>query len=426
MISAEIIIDKRYSSKNGYAVKIRVYDSVARKNGLKSRDYIPLNIYQQNENLQLTSNLKRRQLDLEDQVDYCNKNLLNLDESINIIQNGIPTSDLDIEIQTLEKRLQLLKSKKGLENEVGLIEFSNTLISEKKALNKPILIYENTIKAIKRFIEPKDDIAINSITREWIQMFDIFHIGKGLKDNTVYTYISIARAIYKEAQLRESLNIKKDNPFLKLRVFTKDKVATELTTEDLKKMVDLKESDIKTKSYLGAYGIKRLADIVLFQFCIGGQDLADIANLKWENIIDGRVKFRRYKNRFKKSSGEELDNYLNKYALGVIERYGDKNSDRVFSFLGTPDSKEYRANVLQFNKYIFKIISQHINSESSFTTKSTRYVFRTAGGNLLIDSFVMMRLMGHKPVGVTFGYQGAINYEVQDREHQKILDLVFK
>ena len=46
MINADIILDKRRKAKNGYPVKIRIYDSNAAKGNLKSRHYINLNIYQ--------------------------------------------------------------------------------------------------------------------------------------------------------------------------------------------------------------------------------------------------------------------------------------------------------------------------------------------------------------------------------------------
>lgn len=426
MISADIILDKRYKSKKGYPVKIRVYDSILAKKKEKERDYISLSLYQNSNTLNMSLELKKRELDLAEQIKYCNDNFLSLNEAVDIIKNGIPTNDIDIEIQVLEKKLELLKKKQGQSKEIGLIEFIDVLTKEKKILKK-ITISNNVLKSrVLNFINPQTDISLNSINREWLTEFDLFYKQKGLADSSIFSYINMVRAIYKEAQLRESLNVKKDNPFLKLRTFHKNKKTTELTIQDLISIKNLDVDSIITKSQLGKEGVKRIADILLFQFCIGGHDIIDIANLKWSNIENDRIKFKRYKNRNKSSQGEEVNNKLNSFCRSVIEKYGDQNSERVFTFLSGPETDEYRSQISRFIHNIYPAISRSINSKNYFTSKSTRYLFRTVAGNLLIDSYVIMKLQGHTPQGVTFGYQGALNQEVQDREHKKILDLIFK
>lgn len=424
MINADIILDKRRKAKNGYPVKIRIYDSNAAKGNLKSRHYINLNIYQDKEQLHLSSNLKRRELDLSEQVKYCNDNFLSLLESIEVISNGIPIENIDIEIQVLEKRLELLKKQKSSIREIGLIEFSNTLIAERKVMGKPTRSHELTLKRVLQFIT-SEDIPINSISKEWINNFDLYGKGRGLKDTSIYTYISLIKAIYKEAQTRESLNIKPENPFLRLRVFKKEKKASELSIQDLKHILTVEESDVKKGDKLKTVSI---AGLLLFQFAIGGHDLIDMSVLEWTNIKDNRIKFKRFKNRYKPTEGEEVDNKLNDFAIEFIKTYGDKNSKRIFSFIPDPreDDDKYRKYQVSLNTNTYLKLARIIKTENKITTKSTRYLFRTLAGNLLINDFVIMKLQGHAPKGVTFGYQGALNYEVQDREHQKILDLVFK
>lgn len=426
MIKAELILDTRSKSKNGYPVKIRIYDTLAKTKS--PHKYVNLKVYQNNLDLKLDPFLRRRAADLDNEVNFCNENFYKLDEAVDLIKNGIPPDDIDLEIELLEKKLEILKKKKGIQKGVGFIEFTNTLIAERKIKKIPTDSYTRIIKSVESFITPKLDIPINSITKEWVNDYDLFFKEKKLTDSSIHTYISIIRAIYREAQTRESLNIKSDNPFNKLRNFKKEKIESELTIDDLIKIKNLSINDIKTRSNIGSFGIKRLADIFLFQFAIGGQDMAEIGMLKWSNIKDGRVKIKRHKNRFKKSSGEYIDNKLNDFCLNVIETYGDKQDERVFSFLINPDLEmnRYRNQINKFNKVGFSVLAKTIGSTNTFTTKSTRYLFRTEGGNLLVDSYILMKLQGHSPKGITFGYQGALNYDVQDREHQKILDLVFK
>lgn len=73
MIAAEIILDKRYKTKNGYPVKIRVYDSLLLKTKEKAKhQYVKLDLFQNREELYLTSDLKRRSLQLEEELKFCN------------------------------------------------------------------------------------------------------------------------------------------------------------------------------------------------------------------------------------------------------------------------------------------------------------------------------------------------------------------
>src|SRR5690606_30214251 len=384
---------KRRKAKNGYPVKIRIYDSNAAKGNLKRRHYINLNIYQDKEQLHLSSNLKRRALDLSEQVKYCNDNFLSLIESIDVISNGIPVDNIDIEIQVLEKRLELLKKQKSSIREIGLIEFGNTLIAERKVMCKPTRSHELTLKRVLQFIT-SEDIPLNSITKEWINNFDLYSKGRGLKDTSIYTYISIVKVIYKEAQTRESLNIKPENPFLRLRVFKKEKKASELSIQDLKHLLTVEESDVKKGDKLKTVSI---AGLLLFQFAIGGHDLIDMSVLEWTNIKDNRIKFKRFKNRYKPTEGEEVDNKLNDFASEFIKTYGDKNSKRIFSFIPDPreDDDKYRKYQVSLNTNTYLKLARIIKTENKITTKSTRYLFRTLAGNLLINDFVIMKLQGH-------------------------------
>lgn len=359
---------------------------------------------------------------------FCNDNHYRINDAVELIKDGIPPDDIDLEIELLEKRLEWLKQKKGSKKTIGFVVFTDSLIKERKILKKPTKSYESTKSAVKRFISPFEDVSLNDITSEWVKRFDLFYKDFGTKDSSIHTYITIIKSIYTEAQSRESLNIKKDNPFSKLRDFKRIKKENELTVENLIAMRDLQENEINTKSKFGPEWIRKIMDLYLFQFAIGGHDFIDLANLKWSNIKNERIVFKRYKNRFKKYEGEEINNKLSCFALNVIDKYGDKENERIFSFIPDPetDPKKYRYFNTTVNISTFKVIKKLIKTDNAFTSKSTRYLFRTEAGNLLIDSYVIMKLQGHTPVGVTFGYQGALNHEVQDKEHQKVLDLVFE
>lgn len=428
MISAEIIIDDRRKTKKGYPVKIRIYDSLE-KNTSPHR-YIPLKVYQESKTIKLDSNLKRKSLELEKEVEYCNKNHLRLLDAYNIISNGIPLDDVENEIKLLELKLNQLYQKSSLKNDKGFLEFTRELIIERKLLKKDVKGHTTILNVLKLLLETQHDFAINDLTKEFLIKLEIKMYERGNKPKTVHTYFTYLNSIYKEAQSRESLNIKKTNPFYRIIIPKKSKVEYEITADDLVKLFNSDFKDISLKNIgrdSSTETIKKEIDLFLFQFAIGGHDFIDIANLKWTNIKKNRLVFYRTKNR-NKVSPAQVSVMMNEFAKNVINKYGDKSSDRIFSHIPDPnvDYDVYHNYLARLNKSRFKKATKYLSIDNEIKTKAPRYLFRTLAGNLLINDLIIMKIQGHKPQGMTFGYQGAINYEVQDREHQKILDLVFK
>lgn len=155
--------------------------------------------------------------------------------------------------------------------------------------------------------------------------------------------------------------------------------------------------------------MQRTIDVFMFQLSIGGHDLVDVANLKWEDIRDNRIIFKRYKNRNKPQGGKTVDNMLNRFALDVIGKYGDKKSKNIFSFLGNPKDGKY-THRLTFAT--LKRISEALNISPAFSTKSPRYIFRTIAGELLVHDLIIETIQGHTSDRISRKYQRAISYDV--------------
>ena len=80
---------------------------------------------------------------------------------------------------------------------------------------------------------------------------------------------------------------------------------------------------------------------------------------------------------------------------------------------------------MKTNKYQYGIIARATGIKEEIRSKAPRYIFRTIAGNLLLNELIVMKIQGHSPRGMTFNYQGELSTEVLDREHKRVLDLVF-
>ncbi len=412
MIAAELYLDPR-KNEQGYPLKIRIREN-------RKYKYVSLKIYSKTQTLKLTTELIKRNAQLIEEVEYCNVNKLNLEQSLEIIKNGIPENPAD-EIYLLKQRLAELENKNG---GIGILNFFDLRIKEKESIGDNVRAYRDARKQLANYISFEKDVPINHIDYEWINGFIMYKKRLGTNQGGINAYLRTIRAVYKEAQKRKSLNIKSDNPFLGTIKATGNKVEVELSPSDLKKLFYYKAKEgSNNRNKMIA---QRNINIILFQFAIGGHDYADVAALKWSNIVKGRLKFKRYKNRNKPNGGRVVNNMLNDFANEVIDKYGTRNSERIFSFIPdivtAPDL--YNDYLKRINRSL-ATISTNLGLPDKIKTKTTRYLFNTYASNLLINRSVIEQLQGHTASDISSGYNVGYQHEVLDAEHQKVLDLVF-
>ena len=412
MISISAYIDTRRETKRGYPVKIRVYD-----NKSKSYKLYPTGEYQSTKVLKITSGVTRVLRKYQERANFCNENELYGDEAQTVIESGF-TKPVDEEIAVLEAKLRRLKRSRY----VDFRDFTKQIIEEKSAQGMSIQAYLDVIREIDNYVAD-EAFGINDITYEWLIGYITYKKRLGTNDGGLSYYLRTMRTIYKDAQRRESLGVKTDNPFtglIRTAVSSKTK-SLKWSVEDFKKLLDFRHPSATKLNQANMY---RVRDLFLFQFAIGGQDFVELANLKWSNIKKGRVVFQRHKNRNKPHGGEWVDNYLHPYALEVLEKHGDKESDRIFSFIALPESEKYR-NQNRYTGKTLERISKALSIQPKLMTKTPRYAFRTFAGDLLISDLVIETIQGHKPKSITHKYQKGISPNVLDKEHRKVLDLVF-
>ncbi|GAA4274952.1 phage integrase SAM-like domain-containing protein [Aquimarina gracilis] len=413
MIQGELEVYTHYRGKKGYLIRIKLYNN-------RKYLFIKTDLYQNQKKLKHTGQIKERQEKLDKQIDYCNNSRMDLNQAYEFIKNDSdPINNKDLEIFLLKKKLEELEKN----NTIGILEFFDIRIQELKDQGKSLTAYQDTKNQISNFLLD-EDISINNIDYEWLNKFVIFKQKYGKGNGNVPFLLKTLRALYKEAQRRESLNIKPDNPFLGLIKNTRIKDVPDFSVADIKKLFSY--SPKKSTTTKSLFTSQRHIDIFLFQFAIGGHDYADIANLKWGNIRSGRVIFKRFKNRNKPNGGEKVDNLLNEFALNVLDKYGDRNSEKVFSHLPYPTNIDSYGNKRQNANQSLKRISDTLGFATALTSKTPRYLFRSFGGELLINDLILMQLQAHKKTGVTFNYQRKIPNEILDKEHKKILDSLFE
>lgn len=417
MITAEIILDLRRKTKKGFPVKIRVYDSV-----IKKHDYVSLKIYQNEESLKSDNLIKQREFELIKELEFVNSRNMSLAESLTIFHNGVPLNDIEKRILELEAELSRLRSQL---KPTMLFDFSERYIQEKINRKELVRIHRSVLLKFKSFISPKENIAINDLKIELLLDFQNY-LSENMSEESVNTYFSKFQSIFLAAQNREDLNIKQQNPFKFIKKVNVNKdIDKSISLESLRK---LKNYNFENWKWIDKTKYKMIVDLFLFQIAIGGHDFIDITELKWTNIKNDRISFKRNKNRKLNNGGPLINNKLFPFALEVIEKYGTKENERVFSFIPRPDyesdNSEYKIHQAGYNR-ILTAIKNKAEIKEEVISKRARYTFNTIAGNLLINRDMIEEIQGHTQSSISHGYYGGTLNEIKDAEHLKVIEAVF-
>ncbi|MCU7543333.1 site-specific integrase [Riemerella anatipestifer] len=258
--------------------------------------------------------------------------------------------------------------------------------------------YRNTLSVFRAF---RKEILFEDIDYNLLNSFKQFKKGT-CSNNGINSYLKNIKAVYNEG-IRRGL-YKPDtfiSPFsqvMERAEKTRDKY---FTIEELRKIVSKKE---KTKyDYY-----------FLLSFYLGGLDFIDIASLKKEHIVGGRIKFER----FKGGTNEIIDNFIFPEAYEIINYFND--GEYLTDIYKYSDVKTTRGN---FNKRYRKQL-EHIGINSYFSSKTARYSFINVGKELLLNRDVIMELTGHSRGDVHSIYEGKYSNKIKDEVHRKIIDAV--
>lgn len=145
--------------------------------------------------------------------------------------------------------------------------------------------------------------------------------------------------------------------------------------------------------------------------------------MKKENVKNGRIKFKRYKNRNRPGGDEIVNNKLTKRALEILKKYPSKTG-KLFDFVPLPNTQKYIDFRGNYNRTL-KNISKNLKLTSVIKSKTPRYVFRSLAGEMMLDVLVIMQLQGHTPTGVAFAYQRKLPNKIIDKQLKKMINKIW-
>lgn len=161
-----------------------------------------------------------------------------------------------------------------------------------------------------------DYTSIYDIDADFVEEFEAWMLGRGMKRNTSSFYIRILRAVWNKAIDNGVLQPTYINPFKHVYKGIDVTKKRAISAEDIKK--------IKTINLKSDKRLEFARDLFMFSFYTRGMSFVDIVALRKENIRDGVISYKRRK------TGKLISIKVEKEINRILDKYISPERDYVF------------------------------------------------------------------------------------------------
>ena len=282
-------------------------------------------------------------------------------------------------------------------------------------------IYEATLKKMRDYDKKVDTYAFEDISKDWLHGLDSFLINQGLRKNSRNIHFRNIRAVFNDAIDNE---ITTHYP---MRTFDINPEQTEKRSLSIDELRNLFDYDVLPWQ-------QRYLDYFKLSFYLIGINPADILNCSTENMIDGRLVYRR------KKTGRLYSIKIEPEALEIINKYhGEK---KLVSF--AEDMNNYKIFVGKANKGlktigpVTKVINEnkkphdfqkefHIKYNPIFPRISlywARHTWATIAFSIGIQEEIIAEALGHSHGNRTTAIYIDKSVANIDAANRKVIDYV--
>ena len=277
------------------------------------------------------------------------------------------------------------KLSKKTNKQSSLLKYAYDIISKMIADGKVgnALVYTTAINKFKTFVK-KDSFTFEDLNYKKLLDYHSFLVQDGVAVNTISVYMRSLRAIYNRA-IKEGIASANNYPFRGFKIKQEKTISRSLTIKEIQSIVNL---DLQTGS-----SIWHWRNYFLLSFCLIGINFADLLKLERQNVIDGRIVFRRSK------TGKIYSIAINSRASEIISYYSGKSNYLlpVLQKVGSPvkSKNDTKQAVKTCNQYLKKIAAD-CKISKSISTYYARYTFANIARQQGYSKDLIAEALGHE------------------------------
>ncbi len=301
----------------------------------------------------------------------------------------------------------------GRDSKVTFYLYTQKLIEELVSKGKVgnARSYKNVLREVKNFTMSVD-FGFEELTYDFLQKFDNYYLSKGCTENGLAVYMRTIRAIYNRA-IKNNIIDSNSYPFNQYIIRTKPTKKRAINFESIRKIIqlelDAKDSLFDARNYF------------LVSFYLMGASFIDMANLKLENIVDGRIRYRRRK------IGKHYDIKLSEQLKSILDYYlkGKEENDYILPVIKSDEpelqNKEAHYALIRYNK-LLKRLGERVGIKEKLTSYVSRHSFASMANDKAIPLTAISEMLGHQSVKTTQVYLASLGSKRIDEFNDQIIN----
>jgi site-specific recombinase XerD len=298
-------------------------------------------------------------------------------------------------------------------NTISFFDFTNRLISEMEEANRfgNAKAYRCALGSLKNF-NKKESLRFEEMTYTYLKRFETAHLKKGNSINGLSMYMRTLRAIYNKA-IHQGVVSADSYPFRKYKIKSQPTAKRAISIEKIRRILNLELEPgtplFNTRNYF------------LCSYLMNGISFIDMAFLKLDNIIDGRIQYRRQK------TARYYDIKLTPQLSSIMDCYliGKDKTDYIFPIVKRKEMQDQFKDVQwerkRYNKRL-KEIAKLCEIEEHLTSYVSRHSMAT---NLILNDVpinALSKMLGHSDISTTEIYIKNLPTHIMD-EYQERLEI---
>ena len=277
-------------------------------------------------------------------------------------------------------------------------------------------IAKTAITRLNKYCGDCTKITCEQITPAWIDDYNT-----SLSDLSVNTRAAYLKVVKRAINYALDRDITVNNPFRHYRIKTEETRMRVLPVEKMRLLLNL-----ETKYHYTEY-----RDMFLLSFYLIGINMADLAAMTADNIVNGRLEYKRAK------TGKLYSIKLEPEALAILEKYKGENHllscfDRCTNaraYQGTLDNALARIGLPEYDKAGKVVTAKNgqqkmIPIDKKLTWYWARYSWATYAADLDIPKDTISEALGHSHGAKVTGIYIKYNRDKVDAANRKVIDYV--
>jgi len=269
----------------------------------------------------------------------------------------------------------------------------------------------------------KKDLTFADVTPTFLKKYESWMIKSGNSVTTVGIYLRSLRAIYNLQNIDRSVY-----PFGKNKnkysIPTSKNTKKALTVDEIASIYNY-EAELNSNREMAK-------DYWLFLYLCNGMNVKDFCLLKWQDIENDMLTYKRAKTERSQKESKRIAVALKPETLDIIKKWGQPSINKntfIFPHLNNKmNAEKKRATYQQLTKVINKYMKQLVSDigiEKNVTTYFARHSFATVLKRSGAKIEMISELLGHSNVSVTESYLDSFEND-QIQKETDVLTAGFK